>query len=261
MRKLISVLIASTALLGSCRGHSSTEPLGVHGSKVLFLGNSLTYTNDLPGVFRDLAAAGGIDVGVQSVAYPNMALIDYLDRPEVLAIIDRGWNYVVMQQGGSTLPICRDTLVLSAKLLAPRIRAKGGVPALLASWPSSDRQFAFPAAHESFALAAQAVDGVFLPVGDAWLEAWKINPAHALYGVDGYHPGREGTYLAALVIYEKLTGKDARELPVDMPVGADRFVLPETVVRELQIAAHIANSLPVPKVVVPPTPVAPPITC
>ena len=62
---------------------------------------------------------------------------------------------------------------------------------------------------------------MFLPVGDAWLAAWKVNSQQGLYGVDCYHPSQAGTYLAALVIYEKLTGKDARALPTDLRVGAD----------------------------------------
>ena len=176
-----SLIITSLVALGSCKAHNLTEPISSHNSRVLFLGNSLTYTNDLPGVFRDLATAGGFDVGVSSVALPNTALIDYLSRADVLAVVDQGWNYVVMQQGTTSVPVCRDTLVLAARLLASRIQAKGGAPAVMMSWPSSDRQSLFPAVHDSFALAAQTVDGVVPPVGDARLEAWKLNPRHALY--------------------------------------------------------------------------------
>jgi len=52
--------------------------------------------------------------------------------------------------------------------------------------------------HDSFALAAQRVNGMFLPVGDAWLAAWKVNSQQGLYGVDCYHPSQAGTYLAHL---------------------------------------------------------------
>lgn len=255
-------LLAPFLVLGCLRAPPPTEPLDGHALQVLFLGNSLTYANDLPGMFRDLAIAGGVDVGVMMHAEPNRALIDFTFMSSVMDLVGSGvWDYVVLQQGTTSVPVCRDTLVLAAKIMDPLIRRGGGVPAIIMSWPSSNQQSLFPAVHRSFALAAQTVNGVFLPVGDAWLEAWKVNSDHALYSADGYHPGIAGSYLAALVIYEKLTGKDARELPADLRIGMYKISLPPATVRQLQEAAHAANALPVPLVVVPPTPVAPPITC
>lgn len=261
--RLSKTILATPLFVIACLASGPpTEPYSAHSKHVLFVGNSLTYTNDLPGVFRDLANAGGYDVGVTTLAYANVALIDFMKDANAVALIGNGgWNYVVLQQGTTSVAVCRDTLVLAAQQMDPLIRRGGGVPALMMSWPSSTRQQVFPNVHDSFALAAQSVNGVFLAVGDAWLEAWKMNPNLPLYGSDGYHPSQAGTYLAALVIYERLTGKDARQLPVDIRVGADRFLLPAAQVRQLQEAAHAANALPVPPVVVPPTPVGTPITC
>ncbi|MEP6834641.1 MAG: hypothetical protein ABJB74_14695 [Gemmatimonas sp.] len=258
-------LVLSVVSVACLAGPTSTglvEPFDAHAKHVLFVGNSLTYTNDLPGVFQDLAIAGGYDVGVTTLAYPNVALIDYLSDANAMSVIGRGtWDFVVLQQGTTSVAVCRDTLVLAAQLMDPYIRRGGGVPALMMTWPSADRQQVFPNVHDSFALAAQTVNGMLLPVGDAWLEAWKVNPEQPLYSGDGYHPSQFGTYLAALVIYEKFTGKDARQLPVDLRVGIDKFVLPAAAVRQLQEAAHAANALPVPFVVVPPTPSGPAIRC
>lgn len=261
--KISRAVLLAPLLTLACLGNARpTQPLGVHEQYVLFVGNSLTYTNDLPGVFRDLASAGGVDVGVQSYALPNTALIDYTFDARAMATIGNGvWDFVVLQQGTTSVPVCRDTLVLAAQTFDAPIRRGGGVPAIMMSWPSTNRRDLFPAVHNSFALAAQTVDGIFLPVGDAWLEAWKVNADHQLYGSDGYHPGAAGTYLAALVIYEKLTGKDARNLPTNLILGESKISLPAAIVRQLQEAAHAANALPVPQVVVPPTPAGPPITC
>lgn len=261
--RISKVILGAALFVMACLPSAPpTEPYSAHTKHVLFVGNSLTYTNDMPGVFRDLAIAGGYDVGVTTLAYPNVALIDFMTDGNAIATIGNGgWDYVVLQQGTTSVPICRDTLVLAAQLMDPYIRRGGGKPALMMSWPSSSRQQVFPNVHDSFALAAQTVNGLFLPVGDAWLEAWKLNPGLSLYGSDGYHPSQLATYLGALVIYEKLTGKDARQLPVDIRVGNDRFLLPAATVRQLQEAAHAANLLLVPPVVVPPTPVGAPVTC
>lgn len=256
-------LLGTPLLLIACLATKPlVEPDYTHANSVLFVGNSLTYTNDLPGVFRDLAMAGGYDVGVTTLAAPNVALIDYVSDKNAMSTIGSGkWKYVVLQQGTTSVAVCRDTLVLAAKLLEPYIRRGGGIPAIMMSWPASNRQQVFPNVHDSYALAAQSVNGLFLPVGDAWLGAWRANASQSLYGSDGYHPSQAGTYLAALVIYEKLTGKDARQLPVDIRVGADRFLLPAAQVRQLQEAAHATNMIPVPPVIVPPTPIGAPISC
>lgn len=262
MRLTKRALLLPLILAACLHSPGPTGPLGEHDLNVLFVGNSLTSTNDLPGMFRDLAIAGGFDVGVQTFVQPGRALIDYTSMSDAMSVIGKsGWDFVVLQQGTTSVPVCRDTLVLAARIMEPFIRRSGGVPAVMMTWPTSTRQSLFPAVHESFALAAQSVNGVFLPVGDAWLEAWRVNSAHDLYGPDGYHPGLAGSYLSALVIYEKLTGKDARALPTNIGLGAYKIQLPPDIVRQLQEAAHAANARPVPQVVVPPTANGPAITC
>ena len=49
--------------------------------------------------------------------------------------------------------------------------------------------------------------GVF-PAGQAWVSALSHDPSLPIYGTDGYHPAPLGTYLAALVVYEGITGHE-----------------------------------------------------
>jgi hypothetical protein len=107
------------------------------------------------------------------------------------------------------------------------------------TWPSSDQTALFPQVRTSSQVAAQSVDGgVFIPAGDAWRAALEEDPTLPLYGPDGYHPGYLGTYLAALVVYEKVTGHDARLLPGVAYVSGANIGTPEQVVRMLQRVAH-----------------------
>ena len=69
----------------------------------------------------------------------------------------------------------------------------------------------------------------------------SATPPSQLYGTDGFHPSPLGTYLAALTIYEALTGHDARTLPPTAVVNGAPLDLPEQTVRLLQEAAHQAN--------------------
>ena len=230
--------------LAGCLSFDITEPeitrLAAGGKHVLFIGNSLTYTNDLPGTVADLATAAGDTVRVLSVALPNYAVIDHaLGMSNALGVIQsQPWDYVVLQQGPTTTQLNRDTLILAAKILDPHVKAAGGRTASMMAWPNMGEGHLFDAVRRSSMLAAQAVNGVFMPAGEAWRAAMDEDPTIPLYGGDGYHPGPVGTYLAALVILESVTGRDARALPAKAVVSGVTLTLPEERVRFLQRIAH-----------------------
>ncbi|MEO8576070.1 MAG: hypothetical protein ABI556_05190 [Gemmatimonadales bacterium] len=231
--------------LAACLGLDATSPrptLPAGGIHVLFIGNSLTYTNDLPKTVEDLAKSAGDTIRVATVALPNFALIDHaLGQSDAVDVIkSQSWNYVVLQQGPTTLGVNRDTLIIATKLLDPLARAAGGRTAQLMAWPESDSPQLFPAVRASSQAAAQAVNGVFIPAGDAWRAALEVDPSVQLYGPDGYHPGRLGTYLAALVVYERVTGHDARLLPSNPTVAGTTLAASEQLVKFLQQVAHDA---------------------
>jgi hypothetical protein len=52
-----------------------------------------------------------------------------------------------------------------------------------------------------------------------------------------------GTFLAALEIYERITGRDPRTLPAEAFAGGQSLALPVATIRLLQEAAHEANRL------------------
>jgi hypothetical protein len=227
--------------LASCSGsNASVEPPTPASYRVLFIGNSLTYFNDLPGTVAQLASSRNVTIDVASVVQPNFALIDHVDgKSDALQAIDgANWNYVVLQQGPSSLPLSRDTLIIATRLLDPHIKAAGGRSALLMVWPESSRFAVFDDVRDSYRIAAEDVDGIFLPAGEAWRSAWAADPELLLYGPDGYHPSELGTYLAALVVYESVTGEDARSLPGEARVAGRKLSVPEHRVRLLQRAAH-----------------------
>ena len=238
---LVLSLVMGTGI--SCG--NTVEPVPVGGLQVLFIGNSLTYVNDLPGTLRRMALTVGDTMQVTSVAVPNFALIDhYLGGSDALAVIrSRRWDYVVLQQGPSTTSINRDSLIIATRLFAPHIRDAGAVPALYMVWPTSDRTAFFDAARISYQMAADTVDGIFMPAGRAWVTAWATEPSLPLYHADGLHATALGTYLAALVIYERLTGHDARDLPGSATVQGIQLNVPEATIRLLQRAAHETNAL------------------
>lgn len=251
-RPFVRSLVWSCLVFLAC-GLGPVGPTGPAGSPprqpteadlgVLLIGNSLTYTNDLPGMLEALLELGGIENAiVESVAYPNYGLEDHWARGDAARrIADGGWDVVALQQGPSATGGRPSLLEYSDRYAGP-IRAAGARPALYMVWPSQARLFDFDGVSDSYATAAVEVDGLLFPAGEAWREAWALDPDTALYGPDGFHPSLFGTYLAALVMYEQLSGRSALDLPPRIPTGGGAIPIEPAQAMLLQTAAHQANA-------------------
>ena len=105
-RRLAFVTLGALALAGCMaqRPVVPTPPTGP-GLHVLFVGNSLTYVNDLPGILEAMADSGGQPLlETRMIAKPDYSLEDHWNDGEALtAIAKGGWNLVVLQQGPSSL--------------------------------------------------------------------------------------------------------------------------------------------------------------
>lgn len=210
------------------------------GRRILFIGNSLTYVNSLPLVVEAMADSAGVaPLSVETVAFPNYSLSDHVVDGSAIAAIDRGgWELVVLQQGSSALDASRVELRQFTRFLSDRIRGVNARPALYMVWPSEARQFDFDRVIESYRLAAEDVDGLLFPVGTAWVETWKRDPAMPLYAGDGLHPSAYGTYLAAAVMYATLYGKSPIGLPARLGLrGGEVLGIPSAQAAVLQAAA------------------------
>ncbi len=236
---LTRALLAITLCCGiACSGASSTAPrFATGGIRVLFIGNSLTYYNDLGGMMVAVAvSAGDRDIRSATVAFPDYALEDHIAEGTALrSLRQSGWEFVVMQQGPSSLPENQLLLANGAKAFDASIRAAGATPVLFMVWPQSNRMQDFPAVRTSYRNAASAVRGIFAPAGDAWTSAWELDPSINLY-LDGLHANPAGTYLAAIVILHQLRGTDPTSLPLTIP----GYPASESLVALLQIAARNA---------------------
>lgn len=237
----MALLLPAVAACLGIEDPGPTQVLPAGGHHILFIGNSLIYTNDLPGTVVELARSVGDTIRAGSVALPDFAVIDHaLGLSNAVSVIkSQPWDMVILQQGPTTLAVNRDTLIIATKALDPYVKAAGGVTAQLMTWPQSISPQLFPLVRATSQVAASSVSGgVFIPAGDAWRAALEENPAISLYGIDGYHPGPLGTYLAALVVYERVTGHDARLLPGVAVVEGVSLAVGEVTVRFLQRIAH-----------------------
>lgn len=209
MRLSRFLLVLAFAWAPGCSlfGASDPEPL----LSVLFVGNSLTYVNDLPEAVAELGRVYEHPIRVETVAGPNLSLEDHWvlgDAPEALASGE--WDVIVMQQGPSTLQSSREHLIEWVGAFADEAREQGVQPAVYMVWPPQGTPIALSDA--SYTAAAEAHSATLLPAGRAWSLAMQQGTLVELYGPDGFHPSPTGTLLAALTIYGGL-----HELPTQLP--------------------------------------------
>ncbi|MEP6688121.1 MAG: hypothetical protein ABJC36_07205 [Gemmatimonadales bacterium] len=238
----LKILVLVLAFNGFAGCSSATAGDDLPTRSVLFVGNSLTYTNDLPALVAQVAGAAEDSVRVGMAAGPNLAVIDHTNgATDAVAQIHEGdWGFVVLQQGPTPAGICRDTLVIAAMRLAPHVRAAGGRVVLFLPWTRQSSLGGLAVATESGTLAARAVGGVTAPVGLAWKLALEADPSLPLYGPDGYHPAPAGSLLAALTIYERVFGRDVREIPAAALAALPAGPLTPAHRQLLAMAAHTA---------------------
>jgi len=243
-RVSLLLLLVLSAACGSQTSPTGPQLIG-EGRRILFVGNSLTYVNDLPGMLQALAdAAGGDHLAVETVAGPNFALVDHWNEGTARReIAEGGWELVVLQQGPSSVEVNRDSLRLFTTRFAAEIQKVNARTALYSVWPTSARQQDFGRAIESYTLAASDVGGVLLPVASAWLAAWQRDATLQLYGADGFHPSITGTYLAAAVMYARILNRSPVGLPARLRLrsGVVISINPETARLLQEVAAAEAG--------------------
>lgn len=225
MKALAAALLALLACAAA--GDAGAQPRHL---RVLFVGNSLTATNDLPATVAAIArGVGHTTIEVQTVAPGGYALEDHWANGAALAALrSERFDVVVLQQGPSSLPESRVNLIEWTKRWADEARAHGTRPAVLTVWPERERSYVFTDVVRNYRDAARAAKALLLPAGQAWRNAFRRRPAIRLYGPDAFHPSPLGSYLAALVAYTALTGELPRTLPPAAgvkPTGGTAVVL------------------------------------
>jgi hypothetical protein len=213
-----AALAASLVLLiaGGCGGSAApTCPAGSGSgcTRVLFLGNSYTYVNDLPSTFAQLAQSGGMPVQVDMVANGGETLAQHAaSGDDATKIASQNWTYVVLQEQSDTpaYDSAGSYMYSPAKTLVDMARGVGASTMLFMTWAHRDGE---PSAGlGSYESAQGGVDATYLalagslsvpvaPVGYTWLHVHMDHPEISLWQDDGSHPTAAGTYLAACVFY------------------------------------------------------------
>ena len=189
--------------------------------RLLFLGHSYTYYNDMPAMVAEMAdsADSPVRYDVTMQAFANASLEDHWSNRKTRQLLSKGgWHRVIVHSEGGLQPQdpTSSMQVHGVKLLAA---TKTVEPPMIVIDHSPTEKFyerrnysgtrAEYAAieRENVGNLAMATGAGLIDVASIWDQVLAQDLPFSLYK-DGNHPSLQGSYLVALVIYAKLSGAD-----------------------------------------------------
>lgn len=198
------------------------QQLSAQQTEILFIGNSYTYTNNLPDMLYRLALAGGDSI-LHNSATPggyNFQMHSQ-DNNTLAAINQRPWNFVILQ--GQSQEPALDSVFLSwgvfpyAQILDSLVHVNDSCTQTIffMTWGRKNGDATYCPQYPpvctytgmqdrlrgSYLQMAQDNHAIVAPVGEAWRNVIATIPAFDLYMADESHPSVYGTYLSACVFY------------------------------------------------------------
>ena len=173
--------------------------------QILFVGNSLTYTNDLPKLVTKEAKSKGINVKTVMIAYPNYSLQDHWDQNTFQNLLELSeFDYLVIQQGPSSQTEGKETLLKYGRMFKNLCEKNKTRLAYFMVWPSLQYYESFHEVIENHENASIKNQAILCPVGEIWKNYITTHQKFDLYSADGFHPSRKGSQIAAEVIVASL---------------------------------------------------------
>lgn len=207
----------------------SSTSMAQDSAKVLFLGNSYTYGNDLPTMLSQLATSLGDNIMKDQSTPGGMTFSGHAGSATTYQKINSNdWDFVVLQAQSQepSFPesqVNEQTLTYAMQI-ADSVYANSVCSQVLyfmtwgrengdAQWePISTFDGMNARLRSAYLRFADSTDASVSPVGSAWKYVRDNHPTIQLYTGDGSHPNVNGSYLAACTFYASIFRKT--------PVGA-----------------------------------------
>lgn len=245
LKPLAIALLWATSTLCTATTPTSTSAPGRAELRVLFVGNSLIYTNNLPGLVRALATAQptGPLIVTETYVAPGRTIAErWEDGKVAAALASRRWDAIVLQERGGMLacmvdqdlrqhPQCRASERAHGDF-AELAASRGTRTLLLATWGLDETaQSQMDRAIKRLASRIEPGDATatVVPAGST-LRLFASRHSQLGTFPDGIHPSTQASLIMAAQLYRALTGRDAQAvdvvidfplLPVNTPIKPD----------------------------------------
>lgn len=183
--------------------------------KILFVGNSHTYYNNLSTMFVNIIQAFGHKSSVRELSSGYYTLKQFADVENQggklldKTLTEQSWDFVILQEHTtSSLPsVAEEEMFPPSRVLDEKIKNSGGQTAFLMTWtPKKGIKGQKPEQVQSdiastYMTIAEELDDLVIPAGVSFMRCVDLYPEIELWDPDGQHPSPEGSYLTACTIY------------------------------------------------------------
>ena len=182
------------------RGSPEIEKRRFEPSNILFIGNSFTARNNLPGLIAQLAADHGNQLRHKLISAGGASLRRHWSAGAALTAIQSGEFDTVVLQEQSTLPQKNPMRMHeSVRLFDRAIKEAGASTILYLTWARLNAPESQAAISEAYNSIGQELGATVVPVGMVWQGFLRQYDRPVLYDRDQSHPTLAGSYLAACV--------------------------------------------------------------
>jgi len=209
--------------------------------KVLFIGNSFTARNDVPGLVALMAESRGRQLDHRLISAGGASLRMHWNKGEAQEAIRRGnYDHVVLQEQ-STLPVKNPKRMHeNIRLFDEVIRESGSKTAVYLTWARQNAPETQDAITHAYSSIGMELGATIIPVGIAWQNFLKDHQLPVLHDKDQSHPSPAGSYLSACVFLAVLFG----ETPVGIPSELKRISEAETGLIQMTAWETVKNYQP-----------------
>lgn len=184
--------------------------------KVLFIGNSHTYFNDMPHLFAEMCETlNGERAEVTMLAFSNRTLQWHCEEyfSVRFALLYGGYDYCVIQQFGHPMPPVEETEPPLEKLIR-LCESVGTKPVLYMTWAKRSEPEQAKKISAVYRALAEKYHTLLAPMAELFAAVQAECPEIELYWADGSHASPYGDYLIAATLAATVTGKtDLSEIP------------------------------------------------
>ena len=205
--------------------------------KVLFIGNSHTYFENLPWLFADVCKQAGIDVHAGMCTQGGQNWEWHLTSNCALPNVRHGnYDFVVIQQKAHPFD-GEEELIAQGIPLIKEIQDSKSIPVLFGTWSEKNNPDGQKAVDDAHTKLCGLFDGCLIArCGTAWHSLREIID---LYAPDGEHQNSRGAYLNACVIAKTIFGIDPLVLPDEIDTKTLTYIFKKDEIRLLQKTASI----------------------
>lgn len=234
--------------------------------RILMIGNSLTYTNNIPAMVQNLCRASGINATVESVTlggnsltddvnpgtgngYPSLEAKKNVSQQMYNKLKYQKWDYVILQGKSDETTAIPDKFKNAVATLAPLIKSAGAQMVLYCTWAPDWKSAVWDIDQQQSKIAdvyysAARQQGCSLaPSGIAFARERTLYPDLDLYisSGDRLHPGVAGSYLSACCIYSTLFGKSTEGIHYYPSINGKTSAQTQQIEQNMQaLAADVA---------------------